>query len=64
MRDLMNSQKQVLVRRRANDIRGQERLPRQKRRVAQSVRAEELQTHDGNHKRESQRLRAAELENL
>jgi hypothetical protein len=64
MRDLMNSQEKVLVRRRANDVSSHECLPRQERRVAQRISAEELQANNAEHDRDGQDLGAAEFEDL
>jgi hypothetical protein len=64
MRDLMNSQEEVLVRRRANDVSSHKCLPRQECRVAQRISAEELQANNAEHDRDGQNLGAAEFEDL
>jgi hypothetical protein len=64
MRNLMNGQEEVLVRRRANDVGSHKCLPRQERRVAQSIGAEELQANNAEHDGDSQDLWAAEFEDL
>jgi hypothetical protein len=64
MRNLMNSQEEILVRRRANDVSSHKCLPRQERRVAQGIGAEELQANNAEHDRDSQDLGAAEFEDL
>lgn len=64
VRDLMNSQEEVLVGGCANDVGRQKRLPRPEGRVAQSVGAEELQADNAEDDEEGQGLGAAEFQDL
>jgi hypothetical protein len=64
VRDLMNSQEKVLVRRRANNVGSHKCLPRQERRVAQGIGAEELQADYAEDDGDGQDLRTAEFEDL
>jgi hypothetical protein len=60
----MDCQKQILVRRRADDVCGEEEGPRKGRRVAQEVGAEDLEADNEEDGPFSQRLGAAELQDL
>lgn len=64
MRDLMNGEEQVLVRRRAKDVRDRPELPRPKRRRRQIPRPEDLHGDDAEDNPFGQRLRATKLGDL
>lgn len=64
MRDLVDGEKQILVRSRANDIANHPELPRPERCVAQEVRAGELEGDDECDDVLGERLGAAELRDL
>jgi len=60
----MNREEKVLVRRRADHVRGHQEPPGQHRRVAQEVGTQDLQQNDAQYDIFRERFRPAELEYL